>query len=125
MDEVIEKKITCIVCPMGCEITVKLRGDEIIEVSGARCPRGRDYAIEEVRDPKRIVMSVVKCVNGDLPTVSVKTSRPVPKRAIWDVMKLLAQIEVEAPVEVGQVIVENVLGLGVDIVATRPCRKTR
>ncbi len=116
-------RILCIICPMGCEITVRLRDGEVVSVEGARCPRGRDYAVEEIKSPKRVVMSVIKCRGGDLPTVSVKTDKPVPKDRIWDIMEVLSSTEVDAPVEVGQVIVENVLGLGVNIVATRPCRK--
>jgi len=110
---------------MGCKITVKLRNGEIVGVEGASCPKGKDYAIEEVKSPKRYVMSVVKCKNGDLPTVSVKTDKPVPKDMIWKIMDILSRIEVEAPVEIGSIIVENVLGLGVNIVATRPCRKVK
>ena len=117
------KRITCIVCPNGCEIEVVLESGRVVEVRGAGCRRGVEYAIEEATSPKRIVMSVVKCIDGDLPTVSVKTSRPVPKARIWDVMKVLSEVEARAPVEVGQVLVRNVLGLGIDIVATRRCRK--
>jgi len=117
------RKVTCIICPVGCEITVTIKDGKVVSVEGAGCPRGRNYAIEEVSNPRRVVISVVKCVEGDLPVVSVKTSKPIPKSKIWDVMKVLANIEVRAPVKVGDVIIKDVLGLGVDIVATRSCRK--
>ncbi len=124
MSSVRRIKVTCIICPIGCEITVTIKDGEVISVEGAKCLRGRKYAITEVREPKRVVISVIKCVGGDPPTVSVKTSGPVPKDRIWDVMRLLARTEVKAPVEVGDVIIKDVLGLGVDIVATRSCRKS-
>ncbi|KUK16965.1 MULTISPECIES: DUF1667 domain-containing protein [Thermococcus] len=116
-------KITCIVCPLGCEIEVKMEGDKIVEITGFTCPKGKEYAIQEVTAPKRIVMSVIKVKNGDFPTVSVKTDRPVLKKLIPKIMKELAKIEVEAPVELGQVIVENIANSGANIVATRPVKR--
>ncbi len=117
------KKITCIICPMGCEIEVVIDRNKIIEVRGAKCRRGVEYAYEEVKNPKRMVISVVKCVDGDLPVVSVKTSKPIPKKYLWNVMKILAKTEVRAPIDVGQIIIPNILNLNVDIVATRPCKR--
>ncbi|USS41548.1 DUF1667 domain-containing protein [Thermococcus aggregans] len=123
MSEIKHFKLTCIICPLGCEIEVKMKGDKIIEITGFSCPRGKDYAIQEVTTPKRVVMSVIKVKNGDFPTVSVKTDRPVPKELIPAIMKELAKIEVEAPVEIGQVIIENVASSGANIVATRPAKR--
>jgi len=115
--------VTCIICPLSCEIEVEMEGDKIVKITGYKCPRGEEYAREEATCPKRVIMSVVKCVGGDFPTVSVKTDKPIPKEKIFDVMKELSKVEVKAPVEIGDVILENVLGLGVNIVATRPCKK--
>ena len=123
MESCSERRVLCIICPVGCEMVVKVRGNEVLEVKGAQCPKGRDYAMEEVSSPKRVVISVVRCRGGELPVVSVRTDRPVPKDKIWDIMRLLSEIEVEAPIEIGQIIVENALGLGVNIIATRPCRR--
>ncbi len=75
-------RVTCIVCPMGCTITVTIRNGEIVSIEGNRCPRGADYAREEVLEPKRVVMTVLRVREGDLPVVSVKTSRPIPKKLI-------------------------------------------
>ncbi|ALV62652.1 hypothetical protein ADU37_CDS09530 [Thermococcus sp. 2319x1] len=112
-------RLTCIVCPMGCTMEVEIENGKVKEVSGYKCPRGKEWAIEEVISPKRVVMSVIKVKDGKLPTVSVKTDRPVPKEKIPELMKLLAKIEVKAPVEVGQVILEKPLNLDVKVVATR------
>ncbi|RLF83284.1 molybdopterin oxidoreductase [Thermococci archaeon] len=123
MSEIRHFKLTCIICPLGCEIEVKMEGDKIVEITGFGCPKGRDYAIQEVIAPKRVVMSVIKVNKGDFPTVSVKTDKPVPKELIPVIMKELAKIEVEAPVKIGQVIIGNVANSGANIIATRPSRK--
>ncbi len=119
------KKVLCIVCPRGCEVKVVIEDGEIKSIEGNACPRGAEYAITEIKSPRRVLMSVVKCKGGDLPVVSVKTDKPIPKDKLLEVSKYLANIEVEAPVEIGDVIVENILGLGANIVATRPCRKQK
>ncbi len=114
-----ESSIVCIMCPLGCEVEVVIEEGGISEIKGYACENGREYAEQELSTPKRTVMSVVKCIGGDFPTVSVKTSEPVSKEQIKDVMKALSQKEVEAPVRVGDRLIENVCGLPVDIVATR------
>ncbi|MFO7791526.1 MAG: DUF1667 domain-containing protein [Candidatus Saliniplasma sp.] len=114
-----EHSIVCIMCPLGCEVKVVKEGGDITEIKGYACENGREYAEQEVSSPKRTVMSVVKCTGGDFPTVSVKTSEPVSKEKIRDVMTALSQKEVEAPVRFGDRLIENVCGLPVDIIATR------
>ncbi len=120
MSEIKKFKLTCIICPLGCPIEVTMEGDKIMRVTGHRCPRGYEYAVQEVTEPKRVIMSVVKVKGGIFPTVSVKTDKPVPKKLMPEIMKKLADVEVEAPVHVGQVIIENILGTEANIVATRP-----
>jgi len=119
------KKIICIVCPRGCEITVELEDGKIKSIKGYSCPLGKQYAEKEVANPERILMSIVKCVGGDLPVVSVKTVKPIPLSRIIEASKALADIVVEAPVKIGDKIVENLLGLGVDVIATRPCHEQK
>jgi len=109
-------RFTCIVCPLGCSIEVEVENGEVKEVRGCRCPRGEEWAIQEVTSPKRIVMSVVPVENGALPTVSVKTAEPVPKGKIPELMKFLAGLRLKAPVKIGQVVAK---WNGVRIVATR------
>ena len=118
--EVEKIRVTCIVCPIGCTIEIIKRGGKVVEVRGYGCPRGREYAIQEAVKPMRVVMSVVLVEGGDLPTVSVKTDRPVPKELIPAIMKELSRVRVKAPVSIGQVILENVAGSGANIIATRP-----
>jgi len=109
-------RFTCIVCPLSCAIEVEVENGKVKEVRGCTCPRGEEWAIGEVTNPKRIIMSVVPVEGGALPTVSVKTVEPVPKEKIPELMKFLAKIKLKAPVEVGQVVAE---WQGIKIVATR------
>ncbi|MDK6029457.1 DUF1667 domain-containing protein [Ignisphaera sp. 4213-co] len=119
MNKIVE--MVCIRCPASCTLRVTIKDNSIESVEGALCPRGIEFAKSEISNPVRYVMSVVKVRGGDMPTVSVITRDPVPKDCIWQVMKMLARIEVEAPVEVGDVIIRNVCGT--DIIATRRVKK--
>jgi CxxC motif-containing protein len=76
--------------------------------------------MREIYDPRRIVMTVLKVRRGDLPTVSVKTDQPIPKNLMFKIIKELSSLELEAPIEVGQIIVKNILNTGANIIATRP-----
>lgn len=113
------RNLTCISCPMGCPITVEMDGDEVVSVTGNTCKRGDVYARKEVTDPTRIVTSTVRVIGGKADMVSVKTKEDIPKGKIFDCVKALKGVEVEAPVRIGDVIVPDVAGTGVDIVATR------
>lgn len=116
------KELTCIVCPLGCRLKVALTENGEVRVEGARCQRGVEYGRQEVTQPRRIVMTVVRVRNGEFPTVSVKTDRPVPKECIERVMKATVDLEVEAPVEVGEVLLRDICDAS--LVATRRVRKT-
>lgn len=113
--------MTCIICPASCTLKVLTKNSEVV-VEGNICPRGVDFAKNEVINPTRYVMSVVKVRGGDMPTVSVITSKPVPKNCIWKVMEVLANLEVEAPIEIGDTIVKDICGS--NIIATRRVKKT-
>ncbi len=114
------KEITCIMCPRGCNVRVTTEDEEIKEVKGNACEQGEEFAVEEVKSPSRTVMSVLECEGGKMPTVSVKTSKPVPKEKMKDVMEAISDAEVNCPVKIGDRIVEDVAGTEADIVATRP-----
>lgn len=117
------EKLVCVLCPMGCKIRYKAVDGKIVSVEGNRCPRGIAYLEDELREPKRIVPTSVKILNGEMPLVSVKTSKPIPKRLIPQFMDLIKKVEVEAPVNVGDVILKNVLDSGADVVATRSVKR--
>lgn len=118
------RNLTCISCPMGCPITVEMEGEEIISVTGNTCKRGEVYARKEVTNPTRIVTSTVKVRGGAADMVSVKTKEDIPKGKIFECVRALKGVEIEAPVHIGDVVVQNAAGTGVDIVATKNVEKT-
>lgn len=115
-----KRDLTCIRCPLGCQITVTLRDGEIVSVRGNTCPRGDAYARGEVADPKRTVTTTVPVVGSATERmVSVKTAGDIPKDLIFDCMRALSVVSVRAPVEIGDVVLADVCGTGVDVVATK------
>lgn len=117
------RELTCINCPLGCQLKVEMNGDEIISVSGNTCKRGEVYARKEVVSPTRTVTSTVSVEGGVHPVVPVKTKGDIPKSEIFDCMKEINKVSVCAPVHIGDVIIKNVLGSGVDVVATANMKK--
>ena len=114
-----KRELTCIGCPLGCQITVTMENGEVKDVAGYTCARGEKYAREEVTNPTRIVTSIVRVEGGDLAAVSVKTKDVIPKGKIFDILAEIRPVIVKAPVKIGDVIVPDVAGTGVDIVATK------
>lgn len=112
------KNMTCIVCPMGCSLTIQEQDGELL-VTGNRCPRGEQYAKQEVTTPMRNISSTVRVHNGILPVVPVKTDREIPKDKIHDIMALINTVEIDAPVQCGQCILPHLFGSSANIVATR------
>jgi len=106
----------CVSCPVGCVLTVS---DDVSTVSGNQCPAGIEYAREEMTNPTRNIATSVRVSGGDMPMLSVKTKSPIPKGAIMDAVKAIHQVHVPAPVTIGDVILADVVGTGVNIVATR------
>ncbi len=118
-----KRELTCIGCPLGCAVTVTLENGEIQSVTGNTCKRGEDYARKEVTHPTRIVTTTVAVRGGCKPMVSVKTKTDIPKDKIFDCVRALKGVTVDAPVAIGDVILENVADTGVDVVATSDCRE--
>lgn len=112
-------ELTCIGCPMGCSLIVTMEDGAVVSVTGNTCPRGDAYARKEVTAPTRIVTSTVRVTGGTLAMVSCKTRSDIPKGKIFDVVRALKDVEVPAPITIGQVLAENVAGTGVDIIATK------
>ena len=110
--------ITCINCPVGCRMEVTHEGEEVISVKGNTCKRGDAYARQECVSPLRMVTAVAPVKNREMP-VSLKTRTPIPKRLIDDCMRAVMEKEFVAPIAAGDVLVENVCGTGVDVIATK------
>jgi len=115
----IDREIICIVCPTGCRIRVSGPDTEHLEVSGNECKRGEEYALKEIADPRRTLITTVQIDHGTLRRLPVRTNREIPKQSIFPCMEVINRVRVEAPVEVGQVLVADILGTGADVVATR------
>jgi CxxC motif-containing protein len=112
------KEIRCIVCPTGCIVHVeKINGELIIE--GHSCKRGEEYAREEFIAPKRILTTTMRVENGFLPLVPVRSEKPIPKEKLEDTLKEIAKQEAKAPIKMGDILIENILGLNVNIIASR------
>ena len=108
-------ELICITCPRGCHLQV----DENLNVTGNMCPRGAVYAKAELTHPVRMVTSSVSVVSEIATRLPVKTKDPIPKELIFKIMEEIEKVEVKAPIKIGDVIIKDVLGTGVDIVATK------
>lgn len=111
--------MNCIMCPLGCEMTVTLEDGAIISVTGNTCPRGPKYAHDEITAPKRMLTSTVRVEGGLLPLIPVVSKDTLPKERVLECAALLRDVVLQAPIIEGQLVVENILGLGVNIVASR------
>ncbi len=113
------KEFICIVCPRGCHVSV----DEQMNITGNQCKRGETYVLTELKDPKRILTTTVRTIFPETPRVSVKTSEPIPKGLIYEIMDLINDQIIEEPMSIGDVLIKNVLDTGADIVLTKSCMK--
>ena len=109
------KILTCIACPLGCQITVSLEGDKITSITGNTCARGAEYAKNECTHPVRSLTTTMMCENGEV--VAVKTSEPIPKEHIFNAMKIINEKTARLPISVGDVLIENFFGT--TVVATQ------
>lgn len=109
------KEFVCIVCPNGCELKID---DVTHEISGNKCPRGKQFAIDEITCPKRTICSSCKTIFKDTPLVSCRVSNDIPKDKIFDVMKEINKIVIDKRLGIGDVAIKNVLGLDADVIIT-------
>ena len=115
--------LTCIGCPLGCSLTAEMDGREVTKVTGNNCGVGDKYARKELTNPTRIVTSTITVTGGDLSAVSVKTASDIPKAKMFDCIRALKGLTVQAPVAIGQVILPDVCGTGVPVIATKAIAK--
>ena len=114
-----EKEIICTVCPRGCRILVEGEGENIRQVSGYTCKRGLEYASAEFTHPVRILTTTVKLLGEDHDLLPVRSAKPIPKEKLLDCMEVIRKAEAVPPVALYDVIVPDICGTGVDIVATK------
>jgi CxxC motif-containing protein len=116
------RELICINCPQGCNITVEYGEQEIFSVEGNECKLGVKYAEKEIFHPERIVTTTVRIFGASIPLLPVKTDRSVPKDLSFKIVEQASKIRAEAPVKVGDVIIENILNTGANLVATLSLR---
>lgn len=110
--------LICIVCPVGCHLNVN-KCEDVFKVEGNNCKRGEKYALQEITNPRRVITTTVKLQNSFLHLLPVKTENSIPKNMIFQIMKELDNINVSVPINTGDIIVENILNTGVNIISTK------
>lgn len=113
------RKFLCVSCPVGCALSVKVDGTNVIEVEGNTCPRGVEYAKNEAVNPTRVFTSTVRVRGGSLPVCPVRSRSPLPLTKVFHVSREIAKVTMDAPVEIGQVVIADVCDTGIDIVTSR------
>lgn len=111
------KNMTCIICPMGCQLTVSKDDSGEITVKGNTCPRGDKYARKELTCPTRTLTCTVKVTGGARPVVAAKSNKEVPRDRQVECMSVVRRVAAAAPIKAGDVLVPDVLGTGADIIA--------
>ena len=113
------RKFICITCPRGCALDVTMESGAVVKMEGNSCKRGIDYVTGELNDPRRMVTTTVRVKGGVHPLAPVYTESPIPKPRIFDLLAEIRKIELKAPVKFGDVVIENALGTGVNVLASR------
>lgn len=111
-----KRNLTCIVCPIGCQLSVTLENGVVTEVTGNTCPRGKQYAIDECTNPVRTVTTTARTSDGGV--IPVKTDRPIPKELMFECMTEIDRSVVTLPAQIGDVVIENLLGTGANVIVT-------
>jgi len=113
------RKMTCIECPVGCQLEVDEEGGHLVKLTGNKCEKGEVYARQEIENPTRLLTTTVLAEGLEPKLVPVRTSQPIPKARLLEAMALINRVHLTHPVNVGDVIIKDLLSLGVDLVATR------
>ena len=113
-----ERELVCIVCPIGCRLTVTGTPEDL-KVSGNTCKKGITYAWDEINNPTRMICTTAKITGGIHPVIPVKTDRPIPEKYRLEVVKAVNGIVLKAPVKMGDTVLSDLFGTGVNMVAER------
>ena len=120
----VEKKhFTCVICPLGCEIDVELQDGNVASMEGNKCQKGEEFVLQELEEPMRILTTTVPIKGAKWAMLPVRTDKAIPKRLLFKVIEQLADIELQAPVKMYDVILKNTAGTGANIVATRNMKR--
>ena len=111
-----KRELTCIVCPIGCQLSVTIENGAVTEVTGNTCPRGKQYAIDECTNPVRTITTTARTTDGGV--IPVKTDRPIPKELMFECMNEINRAVVTPPAKIGDIVIEDLLGTGANVVIT-------
>lgn len=120
-----KQHLICINCPKGCRLEVEYSADGGWLVEGNQCKRGVAYAIKELTDPVRVLPTTMKIRNGFLHRLPVRTDAALPKEKIFEAMAIINQKTVDAPIHMGDIIIENILDTGVNVIASRSMQTSK
>lgn len=119
-----EEVIICLVCPLACHIKLSIDDEgNVKKVVGAKCDKGKEYALKEYTSPERVLTATVRTSVSSHPLLSVRTDRPIPKKLLRECMSLLAKVKIDPPVKMGEVILPNLLNTGANLLATQELSK--
>jgi CxxC motif-containing protein len=119
------KHFTCVICPIGCEIDVQLEDGNVVSTEGNKCAKSEEFVLQELKEPMRILTTTIRIRGAKWAMLPVRTDEPIPKRLLFKVIEELANIEMQAPVKVSDVIIGDIAGTGANIVATRNMKRER
>ncbi len=119
------KHFTCVICPIGCEIDVQLEDGNVVSTEGNKCAKSEEFVLQELKEPMRILTTTIRIRGAKWAMLPVRTDEPIPKRLLFRVIKELANIEMQAPVKVSDVIIGDIAGTGANIVATRNMKREK
>lgn len=109
----------CIICPNSCRLEVEVGANGEIIVKGNQCKRGEEYGTNEFLSPKRTLITTMRIENGVLPVLPVRSNKELPKNKIFDAVEIVNKTVARAPIKMGDVIIRNLFGLDVDVIASR------
>jgi len=120
----VEKRhFTCVTCPVGCEMEVEVKDGEVLSIEGNRCAKGEEFVLQELREPMRILTTTVRINGAKWAMLPVRTDKPIPKRLFLQVVSELADLELQAPIQVSDVIMADVADTGANVIASRNMRR--
>ncbi len=121
--DVEKKHFTCVICPLGCEIDVELQNGDVVSMEGSKCEKGKEFVLQELEEAMRILTTTVSIKGAKWAMLPVRTDKPIPKRLLPKVIEQLADIELQAPVKMYDVVLKNAAGTDASVIATRNMKR--
>jgi CxxC motif-containing protein len=116
----VEKKhFTCVTCPVGCEVDVEVKDGNIVSMKGNKCDKVKEFVLQELKEPMRVLTTIVRIKSAKYAMLPVRTDKPIPKRLFTQAIGELAVIDLRTPVHISEVIIKDIAGSGANIIATR------